>query len=34
MKFRTAVTVLRPSTQIKVENYSFEEAKPESDGAC
>jgi hypothetical protein len=34
MKFRDGGdVVLRPNTQIKVENYSFEEAKPESDGA-
>ena len=34
MKFRDGGdVVLRPNTQLKVENYSFEEAKPESDGA-
>jgi len=34
MKFRDGGdVVMRPNTQIKVENYSFEEAKPESDGA-
>jgi len=34
MKFRDGGdVVLRPNTQIKVESYSFEEAKPESDGA-
>lgn len=34
MKFRDGGdVVLRPNTQIKVENYSFEEAKPETDGA-
>ena len=34
MKFRDGGdVVMRPNTQLKVESYSFEEAKPESDGA-
>ena len=34
MKFRDGGdVVMRPNTQLKVERYSFEEAKPESDGA-